>query len=295
MVMHIALNQQKELIHINDAIRGLACECICFCCHEPVMAKKGATNEHHFAHVSLKESCQINPESVLHVFAKEVILETKGMMMPPLPNEPEYEATWWDFNEIQSEIKLGLIRPDLVAYCKEEPILIEMAVTHFVDDKKQSILDSLQLKTLEVDLSELIDSEIMIPSEEAKQWILDKTHSKKWLFPHPACDKKEKQATPTPLVSQHHSETDEILSTTVNTAWQDYQFTIDGVYVRAREFSGGMLALTCVYNPTLIEQFKKWRNEGGGRYNPKYKSWEYWQPFSKTVLERLHQMHKPKS
>ena len=52
MTMHIALNHEQKLIHIDDAIRGLACECTCFCCHEQVIAKKGPTNEHHFAHVS---------------------------------------------------------------------------------------------------------------------------------------------------------------------------------------------------------------------------------------------------
>lgn len=294
MTMHIALNHEQKLIHIDDAIRGLACECTCFCCHEQVIAKKGPTNEHHFAHVSLKESCQINPESILHVFAKEVILETKGMMMPALPDQEHTVATWWDFDEVQAEMKLGIIRPDIVAFCKEEPILIEMEVTHFVDDKKQAILNSLQLKTLEVDVSGLLKPDIRIPSEEAKQWILDNTDDKRWLFPQ--IPLKEEEKTVSSTVWDHHQshEADDAIPAKIATAWQDYQFTIDGVYVRAREFSGGMLALSCIYNPALIAQFKKWRNEGGGRYNPQYKSWEYWQPFSKTVLGRLKQMHQTK-
>lgn len=293
MSMSVALNQQQQLIHIHDAIRGLACECTCFNCHEPVVARKGPTNEHHFAHVSLKESCQISSESVLQLFAKEVVLESKGMIMPSLPDEEGEPATWWDFEEVQSEIRLGLIRPDLVAYCKEEPILIEMAVTHFVDEKKQDILNTLQLKTLEVDLSPLLNPEFTVPSEAAKQWILNQTANKTWLFPPSPTMQTEKTVAESSFISHDNIQPEDKTGNS-GTTWQDHQFVIEGMYVKAREFSGGMVAVTCSYNPALIALFKQWRNEGGGRYNPKYKSWEYWQPFSKTVLERLYQMHKPK-
>ena len=73
MTMLVALNENKNLIHITEAVRGLACNCTCFECGETVLARKGEINEHHFAHANNKESCAINPESVLHKYAKEII------------------------------------------------------------------------------------------------------------------------------------------------------------------------------------------------------------------------------
>ena len=71
MTMFIALNENKNLIHITDAVRGLACNCICFECGETVLARKGNIKEHHFAHANNKDSCTIHPESVLHKYAKQ--------------------------------------------------------------------------------------------------------------------------------------------------------------------------------------------------------------------------------
>src|SRR5690606_24553787 len=132
MTMYIALDENKNLINIKDADRGLACNCTCFECGEAVIARKGEIKEYHFAHASNKASCTINPESVLHKYAKEVILESMGLMLPALPNS-DNEAAWWTFDKVLPEFSLGLIRPDLVGYFDGEPILIEIAVTHFID------------------------------------------------------------------------------------------------------------------------------------------------------------------
>ena len=54
---------------------------------------------------------------------------------------------------------------------------------------------------------------------------------------------------------------------------------------------GGMMSIKCVtYNHDVIEILKQWRNEGGGQYNQKYKSWNYFKPFSDTVFQRLQEM-----
>ena len=53
MTMSVALDKTNKLISIEHAERGLACDCFCFECGEPVLAKKGEKNEHHFAHIEL--------------------------------------------------------------------------------------------------------------------------------------------------------------------------------------------------------------------------------------------------
>lgn len=52
---------------------------------------------------------------------------------------------------------------------------------------------------------------------------------------------------------------------------------------------------TSKYSDSLIiAMLQQWWNEGGGHFDQQYRSWNYWQPFSATVLERVKQMHTPK-
>lgn len=291
MTMFIALDENKKLVHITNVVRGLACNCTCFECGETILARKGDIKEHHFAHANNKDSCTIQPESVLHKYAKQVIIDAMGITLPSVPSS-DIDTTWWAFDKIIPEFHLGKIRPDLACYVNGEPIFIEIAVTHFLDKEKLQIIQSMNVKTIEIDLSRLLKTEVVIPSDEAKQHILENLDHKTWLYP------AEPQAQMLDQITkQHANEELKVPPSTVTTdisnlsTWQDYQFTIKGMWVHARQFSGGMLSVNCAYNPELIALFKQWRNEGGGRYNTKYKSWNYWQPFSETVIARLHQMH----
>lgn len=48
MSMFVAIDDQHNLVHVSEVVRGLACECTCFECGEIVLAKKGEIKEHHF-------------------------------------------------------------------------------------------------------------------------------------------------------------------------------------------------------------------------------------------------------
>lgn len=287
MTMYVAFNENKKLVHIKDVMSGLSCGCVCFECGERVLARKGDINEHHFAHFNNKESCIINAESVLHKYAKQVILDAKSIVLPAIPNQ-EAEISCWTFEKILPEFHLGLIRPDLVAYKDNQPIFIEIAVTHFMDHKKIDIIRAMGVKTIEIDLSFLLKStEINIPSIEAEKVILESVDNKIWKFPH----------TPTAVLekikdTQIEQDTiDQKMTTDSLNPWDDYRFKVNGIWVDVRHFSSGMLSLRCIYNPELIAIFKQWSREGGGKYNKDYRSWNYWKPFSETVFSRLEEMH----
>lgn len=291
MTMFIALNENKKLIHINNTVRGLACNCTCFECGESVLARKGEIKEHHFAHINNKESCVIHPESVLHKYAKEVIIESMGLRLPQIPSL-EIESKWWAFDEIIPEFNLGEIRPDLIGYINNEPIFIEIAVTHFIDANKLKIIKSLNIKTLEIDLSDFLNTEIRLPSDQAKCFILESLSNKRWILPVEII----KPVITSPITSEIYLSTVSNREISIHpkapVSWENYSFTINGIWVHARKFSSGMLSVNCAaYNPKIIVMLRQWRNEGGGRYNPKYKSWNYWQPFSETVLKRLQEIH----
>ena len=296
MLMNIAINESDRLVNIKQVEKGLACNCICFECSEPVVAKKGEKNEHHFAHSSNKESCHINPESILHKFAKQVIMEAKAVVLPPLPNTDEVEAKTWQFTRLIEEQSVGSIRPDIVGSIDDETVFIEVAVTSFVDTDKLDFIKRLGIKTVEIDLREILSQSMDIPSKEAKIFILDQIDNKKWLYP----EAKEIKVQPKDWLSTLNipctneiniaSEDDIQLSNSTNN-YTRYRFTINGIWVDAWEFEDGGISVKSVsYNLEVIALLRQWKNEGGGKYNTKFKAWKYFNPFASTVLQRLRLM-----
>ena len=296
MLMNVAVNDLDQLVNIKQVERGLACNCYCFECGEPVVARKGEKNEHHFAHSNNKESCHINPEGILHKFAKQVIMEKKCVVLPPIPETDETEAKNWQFSSLVAEQAVGSIRPDLVANTDNEMLFIEVAVTSFVDTDKLNFIKQLNIKTVEIDLRELLKRNVRIPSEEVEQFILKQVDNKKWLYPE-AREPDEKladwlcmSALPEVNTNPVANEEDEPQSKPVN-KYIKYRFTINHVWVDAWVFyDGGISVKTVSYNPEVIVLFKQWSKEGGGRYTPKFKAWKYCNPFSNTVLQRLQAM-----
>ena len=49
--------QNGKLVDISFVESGLACNCVCPCCKQQLVAKKGNIKGHHFAHHN-KEDCK---------------------------------------------------------------------------------------------------------------------------------------------------------------------------------------------------------------------------------------------
>ena len=290
--MSIAVNEQKQIVNVKQVERGLACMCFCFECAEPVVARKGDKNEHHFAHLNNKESCTIHPESILHKFAKQVIMEEKYLNLPSLPDEDNSEDKTWQFSRLIEEQSIGCIRPDIVATVDDEMMFIEVAVTSFIDQKKADFIKLLGVKTIEINLREIIKQGMELPSAEARDHILGCVSNKQWIFPEPKT--LIASAVPTPLdepIYDCQSTTDENSAESFDTGFGMHRLTIKHNWVDVRVFNSGMVSVKCVnFNHDVIEILKQWRNEGGGQYNKKYKSWNYFKPFSDTVFQRLQEM-----
>lgn len=292
--MSVALDKTNQLISIEQAERGLACDCFCFECGEPVVAKKGEKNEHHFAHISNKESCFINPESILHKFAKQVIIEANGLLLPAVPNSEETEAKLWQFSQITPEVKFGNIQPDLMVMVDKDTYFIEIAVTSFVDEVKLERIKAIGTPTVELDLRELLKGDITIPSDAAKDFILNQLEHKRWLYPTAQVQEAEENVvsnTPTSTICPNQSINEQAAtmpSESSGKSYQSYLFTIHGMWIDVKAFESGMLAVKSVsYNHEIKEMLKAWSREGRGRFSDQYKTWNYFKPFSATVLERL--------
>ena len=288
MSMFVALDPNGQLITIKTALRGLACNCTCICCGEPVVARKGLIREHHFSHHSNKESCFIQRESLLHLYAKQVIRNHLGLQLPPMPGtrpESEDKSSWWDFERVDEEVPQPGFQPDLVAHLRDGSLLfIEIAVTSFIGEEKLERIKTVGINTVEIDLSELLLNKQPIPSEEVKVHILEQIRNKSWIYPEPppipllpAIDWQSIPAKPPAAEPQ--------------VKCIEHRYTIMGMWVSARILPTGSVAVrSWSFNPQITELLKSWRNELGGEYNPKFRNWIYYPRYCEEVLNRLQQM-----
>ncbi|HCF1603720.1 TPA: hypothetical protein NH847_000641 [Pseudomonas aeruginosa] len=287
MTMFVALDQNGRLITIENALRGLACNCICVSCGEAVIARKGLLREHHFAHYSNKESCNIHRESLLHLYAKEVIRDALGLQLPPPPGVhpiSEDTSSWWDFEKVTPEVPQPGFQPDLVADLKDgTQLFIEVAVTSFIDEVKREQIKAFGTRTIELDLRDRLLSQHPIPSEVAKDYILHQIHHKTWIYPEtlPTTQPSENNwaLPPHPIERPLPRPT---------TTQPEQRFIIMQMWVSARTLPSGSIAVrSWSFNPQIAELLKTWRNQLGGEYNPRYRNWIFYPHNRDEILERL--------
>ncbi|TMC53297.1 MAG: hypothetical protein E6J26_08770 [Chloroflexi bacterium] len=176
-----------RLMHVSEVAAGRACNCVCPACHQPLIARKGAHNTHHFAHAGGAE-CAHGLETALHLAAKQM-LESEGIIRlpavilafdyshkPPWQIQPE---TLVRFERVQLENRLGAIVPDILVHVKDRPLLIEIAVTHAVDAAKLARIRRLGISALEITLRDF-EREPTLPA--LRQELLFGTGSKRWLY-----------------------------------------------------------------------------------------------------------------
>jgi len=157
------INKDGEVVYIDDAVNGLACECICPGCRQPLVAKNnGKINEHHFAHKSKDFDCEHGYQSAIHYMAKDLFLEHKELIF--IKNE---KIEKYPIDDVQIEQRLDNIIPDILVTCDGKQFIVEIYVTHTVDDEKKAKIKSMLTSAIEIDISHLKDQ--MIDKETLKQ------------------------------------------------------------------------------------------------------------------------------
>jgi hypothetical protein len=189
-----------ELVHISKVEQGLACECICPSCKAQLIARKGDVNTHHFAHYSLND-CERAVETSLHLLAKKILKETHSIRLPAITldfgyndwvtncgttgqcTQPFilYKENIYAIDNVLLEQRIETIIPDVIVYIKNKPLLLEIYVTHKVDSEKLQKIQSLDLATIEIDLSsydsdfnEQVLKKILGETTDDKYWIYNK-------------------------------------------------------------------------------------------------------------------------
>ena len=219
--------RDNRIIHISEILeseRGLNCNCVCPQCGQRLIAKLGERKIRHFAHNN--ENCKNTFETALHKYAKEILQKHMKIKLPNLIIEHDkyfrilrdssYGYNFYDndllegsyyydeeiyrkkinlvnkflleFDKIELEYRIDYIVPDIIVYKNNLPLMIEIAVTHFVDEEKKEKIKRLGISTIEINLN--IDDIDYANFDKSKieEIIINKIENKKWIY-----NKKEEQ------------------------------------------------------------------------------------------------------
>lgn len=235
-------------IHISEidpSQNGAKCNCFCPRCNTPLIAKAlGKKRTHHFAHMD-DSNCadSYSPQTPLHLLAKKIIQQNSSILLPgwsierndiisretPLTSKIQtpsrhINAKIYNYSDVRIEKQIKDIVPDAVIKIANKPLIVEIAVAHFVDITKQKRIVALQLPAIEIDLSNiptgsqnnndilqavLYDESnrkwIYLPKREKllAQYIKEFREFRNSLFTEKNCLPKSPKATPIPISIAH--------------------------------------------------------------------------------------------
>lgn len=176
-----------KCVSIEEVESGLKCGCSCSACGKPLIARKGGKRTHHFAHYQ-GDTCEYGYETSLHLMAKDILSNAEAITTPPVyisfPNsnkgkELYYSAKEIKIDRVELEKRINDIIPDVVVYSGERPLIIEIYVTHRIDDDKLKKIVESGISTIEIDLSKQNKS---ITREELRNTLCNDTPEKAWKY-----------------------------------------------------------------------------------------------------------------
>lgn len=178
--------KDEMLVHISEAQQGLACACVCPSCKEPLIARKGTITIHHFAHHKGAE-CAKAVETALHLASKQILAERREITLPEVqiefrsyrPPIPVSAERTFPLDEVRAEHRTDDIVPDILTYSGGVPLMIEIRVTHKVNEIKLAKIRKLGISAIEIDLSSICRT---FTRDELLDAVINQTANKRWLF-----------------------------------------------------------------------------------------------------------------
>ena len=218
-MIYFALKEESgQVVHISEMVekdRGKACECICLCCGRPLVAKLGrGKRTAHFAHLAEegRTTCLVDVanESGLHKIAKEIVCKSEYIWLPSVTiseqNDPDRNVEDYKqqeplllgekfrlhYQNAKTEVPFDGFKPDVCIFRERKNILVEIAVTHYVDAEKYSKIKMAQMPTVEINIADFIKDYKAEETEsindfkkKLKNAIIDNIENKTWIY-HPS-------------------------------------------------------------------------------------------------------------
>lgn len=197
------MDKNNNLIHASEldaTQKGEKCGCYCPECHDQLIAKIGNIKVKHFAHKTNAE-CSFSAESGMHLYAKELLRENLKLMLPKVmatykeKNKLIANCKNLSFsqNDIQTEKAIDSIRPDIIIIKNGKKIVVEIKVTHGIDETKLKKIVNMELATIEIDLSDFFDGHLEFNRDEIKNIIIDEAdYHKSWIYNKKISDETNK-------------------------------------------------------------------------------------------------------
>ena len=163
-----------RMVTIGEALKGLACGCVCPACGGRVIGVKGDVYQKHFRHYAdTYDNCRGAQETALHQFAKQIICDELKLTLPD-------KISLGPMRSAAQEIAVAELRTDVLAYYDDEDVAIEIYVAHKVPVEKAGRLAELEQTTLEIDLS----NHLYVAMEHDKlRWVVLHDAHRRWVVP----------------------------------------------------------------------------------------------------------------
>ena len=201
-------SEDSRMVHVREVKNGRECGCLCPICKSPLIAKQGDHKVWHFAHTPGMDKCPGAAESGLHLAAKEILHALNGRIY--IPEETIRKKDWptpKDTSGVRSEIRIKLdelmtyivpghmitsdlsvrleptdwrddgFQPDAVLENDKGKLLVEICVTHRVDEEKRARIRKTGLGAIEIDLSDTSrhlrrsELEVLVEAEAPRMWL----------------------------------------------------------------------------------------------------------------------------
>lgn len=143
----MAVNKSGKNVYIDEVPNGKNCGCFCKECGGELVARHGEKRIHHFAHASGNDSINCS-QTALHILAKEILAE-EGRVPIPRSGKIEFHSA----DKVELEKSLDDIIPDIFAVVKDRVFMVEILVSHAVDEKKLNKIKEHRISCIEIDLS----------------------------------------------------------------------------------------------------------------------------------------------
>lgn len=204
-----------KIISVDEVpqnMSGLACGCICAYCKRQLQAcSLNGRVRSYFRHHSENRSnnlaeqtiyCNANiaNETALHKMAKQIIAQEKKIYLPcknitvreagikDLPQKVENDIPCFELREahmieaqsVELEKRLDNFTPDIVFTMGQRELLIEVFVSHRVDEDKRQKAEKYGSAMLEIDLSSFSGNPIS--SEKLRDILLGEEKHRKWIY-----------------------------------------------------------------------------------------------------------------
>ena len=173
-IMQMAMDSEGNPRHIDDVDNGVKCKCFCPACGHPLVAKnEGEIRAHHYSHLS-NVDCEHGYQSSIHLMAKIIFLEMKEFMFIK-----QGQAVYYKIDQVVLERKIGSIIPDILITRDGKQFIVEVYVTHALDDEKKRKIKAMNISAMEIDLSQFTSA--VLTREELRAELLKKENVR-WVY-----------------------------------------------------------------------------------------------------------------